>query len=163
MEKQKHRDSSTRRLPGPASCRLGKGPTLLRLITNCFGTGRAHKLNHLRWLDRLRQQIDVRSCRMQAPPAVRHSCAAEASRSARCALSGARPETPCFSLDIDLHRGRQLAPSGVLGSQGSQSWNNLRFPVSCPLSRSPEGECQLDCQAYSHWITVQGGWVEAPG
>ena len=29
-----------RRLPGPASGRLGKGPTLLRLITNCFGTGR---------------------------------------------------------------------------------------------------------------------------
>jgi Transposase IS116/IS110/IS902 family len=45
-EKQKHRDSSTRRLSGPAGCPLGEGAILQRLITNCFGTGRDHKLNH---------------------------------------------------------------------------------------------------------------------
>jgi hypothetical protein len=36
-----------RRLPGPAGCRLGEGAKLRRLTTNCFGTGRDHKLNHL--------------------------------------------------------------------------------------------------------------------
>ena len=39
-----------RRLPGPADCRLGEGSELRRLTTNCFGTGREHKLNHLQWL-----------------------------------------------------------------------------------------------------------------
>src|ERR1700752_1145515 len=43
----------------------------------------------------------------QGPPAERHSCAAKDSRSMQRALSGARPENSCFSLDSDLHGCRQ--------------------------------------------------------
>src|SRR5271154_4278249 len=37
-------DAQTARSRG---CRLGEGSKLRRLTTNCFGTGREHKLNHL--------------------------------------------------------------------------------------------------------------------
>ena len=36
-----------RSLPGPADRRLSDGGFLRRLSTNCFGTGREHKLNLL--------------------------------------------------------------------------------------------------------------------
>ena len=61
-KKQKHRDLSKRRLPGPAGGRLSDGVLLPRLSPNCFGTGREHTLNHLRRLSSRRQQMDVWSC-----------------------------------------------------------------------------------------------------
>jgi hypothetical protein len=36
-----------RRLPGPAGCRLGEGVPAPEALSNCFGTGREHKLNLL--------------------------------------------------------------------------------------------------------------------
>jgi hypothetical protein len=59
----------------------------------------------------LRQQMDVRSCWMQGPPAVRHTCAGECPDQSECALSQARPGIPCFSLDFDLHGCRLIEKS----------------------------------------------------
>ena len=50
-----------------------------------------------------RQQMDVRFCWMQEPPAERHTCAGECPDQSKCALSRARPEISRFSLDFDLH------------------------------------------------------------
>jgi len=99
MEKQN--TSGFRNAQAARSCRLptGRRTTLRRLITNCFGTGREHKLNH-RW--RLSRARDCKwmsgPAGTQGPPAERHSCAAKDSRSMQRALSGARPENSCFSL-----------------------------------------------------------------
>jgi hypothetical protein len=43
----------------------------------------------------------------QGPPAVRHSCAAVLPDHSQCALSGARHQTSCFLLTVDLHGCRQ--------------------------------------------------------
>jgi hypothetical protein len=49
-EREKHQDSSMPRLPGPAVCRLSEGDETPEALSNCFGTGREHKLNLLRKL-----------------------------------------------------------------------------------------------------------------
>ena len=61
-----------RRLPGPATSRLGEG-ALPRLTPNCFGTGREHQLNLLCGLCGV---LDCKwmsgSAPAQEPPAERH-------------------------------------------------------------------------------------------
>ena len=50
----------------------GRRRRLLRLSSDCFGTGREHKLSLLRWLQGAsRQQMDVRFCSEQEPTAER--------------------------------------------------------------------------------------------
>ena len=99
-EKQKHRDLSKRRLPGPAGWRLSDGVQLPRLSSSCFGTGREHTLNHLRRLASLRQQMDVWSCSgMHGPSAVRQSCAERDPINRYARSPRARPKASSFSLD----------------------------------------------------------------
>jgi hypothetical protein len=47
MEKQKHRIHERAGCQVPPVADWAKGPYSRRLITNCFGTGSEHKLNHL--------------------------------------------------------------------------------------------------------------------
>jgi hypothetical protein len=50
-----------------------------------------------------RQQMDVRFCRVQEPTAERQTCAVAAPDRTNNALSRARTEGSCFSVDKDLH------------------------------------------------------------
>src|SRR5579871_6263522 len=54
----------------------------------------------------LRQQMDVRFCGEQEPPAERQSCARR-DLMTNCALSRACPGYLCFSLTVDSHGCRQ--------------------------------------------------------
>jgi hypothetical protein len=159
LKKKKHQDYSGRRLPGPAVWRLSEGNRTPRLSSNCFGTGREHKLNLLcglfavldskwmsgpagmqgppaekqllrvgnsdprKWL-RLasvggRRVLHLRLRNAQqgfAPSPVQHAGqlvnACSRSRSnVQCALSQARPESSCFSLDNYVH-----------GCRGNRFW-----------------------------------------
>ena len=85
-----------------------KGQHPRRLITDCFGTGRDHKLNHLRRLSVVRGSKWMSGpAGMQGPPAVRHKVRSNEPRSSKCALSRARPENSRFLLTDDFHGGRQ--------------------------------------------------------
>src|SRR5580700_7072181 len=53
-----------------------------------------------------RQQMDVRFCRVQEPTAERQTCAVAAPDRTNNALSRARTEGSCFSVDKDLHGSR---------------------------------------------------------
>ena len=85
-----------RRLPGPAGCRLSGGDQCsrgsLRVVSGLAAN--THSIfcdGHIG----LRQQMDVRFCGEQEPPAERQMCAAmNPDRTARV-LSRARPEYLC--------------------------------------------------------------------
>jgi hypothetical protein len=51
--------------------------------------------------------MDVRFCRVQEPSAERHTCAAIDPDQTHNALSRARTDDSCFSVDKDLHGCRQ--------------------------------------------------------
>jgi hypothetical protein len=102
-ERAKHQDSSMRRLPGPAGCRLGEGSKLRRPNTNCSGL--AENTNSI-ICDGSSEPEKANGCPVlhgQEPSAEWHNCASRHPIQINRALSGARPETSCFSLDFDLH------------------------------------------------------------
>ena len=77
---------------------------------NCFGTGREHKLNLLCGL------LGVLDSKWMSGPARAGTISREATAAdgnvlitSYCALSRARPEVSCFSLDMDLHGSRLRA------------------------------------------------------
>jgi hypothetical protein len=89
-----------RRLPGPARCRLCEGAQALEALSELFRDWqRTPTQSSVRTLRSLRQQMDVRFCEVQEPPAERHCCAATDPDQINRALSRARPENSCFFLD----------------------------------------------------------------
>jgi len=63
-----------RRLPDPAVGRLGKEGNFLGLFGLFRDWQRTQTQSSVQTLRSLRQQMDVRSCGMQGPPAERHTC-----------------------------------------------------------------------------------------
>jgi hypothetical protein len=93
-----------RRLPGPAGDELGEGYNLPRLPSVCFGTGREHKLKFLcglfgvsnsKWISGSAESRNHQPRGTVAQPAD--------SDQTDSAVSRARPEILCFSLDNDLN------------------------------------------------------------
>ncbi len=68
---KKHQDYSMRRLPGPAGWRLGDGGNSRGSLGLIRDWQRTQTQSSVRTLRSLRQQMDVRSCGMQGPPAER--------------------------------------------------------------------------------------------
>jgi hypothetical protein len=99
-----------RRLPGHADSRLGKGSNSggsLRIVS-----GLAENTNSI-FCDGSSEPETANGCPVlhgQEPPAERHWCARRHPDQIECALSRARPETSCFSLDFDLHGCRLIVP-----------------------------------------------------
>jgi len=103
-----------RRLPGPAGWRLGDGGNSRGSLGLFRDWQRTQTQSSVRTLQSLRQQMDVRSCGMQGPPAERQLLRVGkiliiSSR----ALSRARPEISCFFLDFDLHGCRLSVPNVI--------------------------------------------------
>jgi len=97
-----------RRLPGPADSSLCDGVNAPEAPVELFrGWQRTQTQSSVRTLRSLRQQIDMWFCLMQESSAERHYCVAADPEQTNCAPSGARPGIPCFSLDLELHRGEQ--------------------------------------------------------
>ena len=108
-----------RRLPGPAGCRLCEGAQAPEALHDLFRDWqRTPTQSSVRTLRSLRQQMDVRFCQVQEPPAERHCCVAADSDQSQCALSTARHQPSCFFLTVDLHRCRQLRPKQDLAEIG---------------------------------------------
>jgi hypothetical protein len=64
-----------RRLPGPAVCRLCEGDHTPEALSELFRDWqRTPTQSSVRTLRSLRQQMDVRFCQVQEPPAERHCC-----------------------------------------------------------------------------------------
>jgi len=89
-----------RRLPGPAGCRLSEGVHgsggSLRIVS-----GLAENTNSI-ICDGSSEPETANGCPVlhgQEPPAERHGCAMKHPDQIEYALSRARPEIPCFSLD----------------------------------------------------------------
>ena len=97
-----------RRLPGPAGWRLGDGSNSrgpLRIVS-----GLAENTNSI-ICDGSSEPETANGCPVlhgQEPPAERHCCAMKHPDQIKWALSGARPETSCFSLDFDWVENRVL-------------------------------------------------------
>ena len=92
---QQHRDLRTRRLPGPAECRLGNGsyPEALRIVS-----GLAENTNSIicDGSSGLRQQMNVRSCWDAGTTRREASCAVKRP-DPRSARSPSAPGASCFS------------------------------------------------------------------
>ena len=77
-----------RRLPGPACCRLSEGDYTPEALYELFRDWqRTQTQSSVRTLRSLRQQMDVRFCREQEPPAERHYCVTADSDQTDSALS----------------------------------------------------------------------------
>src|ERR1700688_1293290 len=72
---------------------------------------RTQTQSSVRTLWSLRQQMDVRFCREQEPPAERHCCVTADSDQTDSALSLAHQKILCFSVDKNLHGCPSSAPS----------------------------------------------------
>jgi hypothetical protein len=84
----KHQDHSVGRLPGPAGHGLSDGGNSLGSHLGLFRDWqRTQTQSSVRTFQSLRQQMDVRFCGEQEPPAERHCCAAADSDETNSALS----------------------------------------------------------------------------
>ena len=79
-----------RRLPGPADCRLSEGDHPPEALYELFRDWqRTQTQSSVRALRGLRQQMDVRFCGEQEPPAERQGCVTEDPDQTKSALSQA--------------------------------------------------------------------------
>jgi hypothetical protein len=108
---RKQQDSTARRLPGPAGCRLSDGaklPRLLRIVS-----GLAENTNSI-FCDGPQGPETANGClvqRSQEPTAERSTCELRILWQVRCARSHERASGElCFPLDKDLHGCRLLLP-----------------------------------------------------
>jgi hypothetical protein len=94
-------------LLGPAVCRLSEGDQTPEAHSELFRDWqRTQTQSSATALRSLRQQMDVRLCLEQEPPAERQPRAAIDPDRTHNALSRARTANSCFSLDKDLHGSR---------------------------------------------------------
>src|ERR1019366_10276118 len=101
---KKHQDHSVRRLPGPASSPLCEGDQTPEAHHELFRDWqRTQTQSSATALRSPRQQMDVWFCGEQEPPAERLTCATANPDWIDSALSQARHEHLCFSVDFDLH------------------------------------------------------------
>jgi len=86
-----------RRLPGPAGCRLSEGDQTPEAPSNCFGTGREHKLNLLRRPYRARDSKWMSGSAKAGTTAERHTLrAAGPEYVGFCALLRRARQENCF-------------------------------------------------------------------
>jgi hypothetical protein len=97
-----------RRLPGPASSRLSEGEQTPEALHGLFRDWqRTQTQSSVRAPRSLRQQMDVWFCESGDHQPRGNCCVWIRSDHITSALSQARPEIVCFSLDTDLHGRRQ--------------------------------------------------------
>jgi hypothetical protein len=119
-----------RRLPGPADCRLSEGDISPEALYELFWDWqRTQTQSSVTALWSPRQQMDVRFCEEQGPPAERHTRARMNPEVAVCAASRPRPEHLRLPLTTDLHGGRQYGHLEVQARSGPFQTSMFRVAV----------------------------------